>query len=170
MRRRPPACKPANWCGPRTALLPAPGTRRRRILTTWQRNLGCRMARSPRALIQAAQAWLKKAPLMRAFLWGLAAALALPPVHFLPALLFSLPAFLRLIDEAGSLRRTIYTAWCYGFGLALAGLYWITEPVLTEAQTFWWLVPFAAPALSAAVACYTVIPALAVRWVKPGFG
>ena len=136
----------------------------------WQGSLGCRMARSPREGIQAVHAWLKKAPLMRAFLWGLAAALALPPVHFLPALLFSLPAFLRLLDEAGSFRRTLYTAWCYGFGLALAGLYWITEPVLTEASTFWWLVPFAAPALSAAVACYTVIPALAIRWVKPGFG
>jgi apolipoprotein N-acyltransferase len=128
------------------------------------------MAKSPREYIQVAQAWLQKAPLMRAFLWGLAAATALPPVHFLPALLFSVPAFLRLLEAAGSIKRTIYIAWCYGFGLAIAGLYWVTEPVLTEAQTFWWLVPFAAPAISAAVACYTIIPALAVRWVKPGFG
>ena len=128
------------------------------------------MARKPREMIRALHARLQRAPLMRAFLWGLAAALALPPVYFLPALLLSLPAFLRLLAAETSLKRTIYLAWCYGFGMAIAGLYWVTEPILTEAQTFWWLVPFAAPALSAAVACYTIIPALAARWVRPGFG
>jgi apolipoprotein N-acyltransferase len=98
----------------------------------------------------------------------LAAALSLPPVHFLPALLFSVPAFLRLIGEARSIGRMMALAWLYGFGLALAGLYWITEPVLTEASTFWWLVPFAAPAVAAAVACYAIPPALAAWWTKPG--
>ena len=98
---------------------------------------------------------------MRALLWGLAAALALPPVHFLPALLFSVPAFLRLIGGAETIRRVMLLAWLYGFGLALAGLYWLTETILTEAATFWWLVPFAAPAIAAAVACYTILPALA---------
>jgi apolipoprotein N-acyltransferase len=107
---------------------------------------------------------------MRAFLWGLAAALALPPVYLLPALLFSVPAFLRLISEAGSIRRVMLLGWLYGFGVALAGLYWLTEPVLTEAATFWWLVPFAAPVIAAAVACYTILPALAAYWTKPGAG
>jgi len=107
---------------------------------------------------------------MRAFLWGLAAALALPPVHLLPALLFSVPAFLRLIGEAGSIRRVMLLGWLYGFGVALAGLYWLTEPVLTEAATFWWLVPFAAPVVAAAVACYTVLPALAAYFTRPGPG
>jgi apolipoprotein N-acyltransferase len=64
----------------------------------------------------------------------------------------------------------VLLGWLYGFGLALAGLYWITEPVLTEASTFWWLVPFAAPVIAAAVACYTILPALAAYRVKPGFG
>ena len=39
-------------------------------------------------------AWLRARPLARAFLWGLASALALPPVHLLPVLLLSIPAFL----------------------------------------------------------------------------
>ena len=90
---------------------------------------------------------MNKRPLLRAFLWGLAAALALPPAHLLPVLLFSVPAFLRLIGEAGSIKRVMLIGWLYGFGLALAGLYWVTEPILTEASTFWWLVPLAAPAL-----------------------
>jgi apolipoprotein N-acyltransferase len=109
-------------------------------------------------------------PLLRAFLWGLASALALPPLHLLPVLLFSVPAFLRLIGEAGSWRRLLLTGWLFGFGLNLAGLYWITEPILTEAATFWWLVPFAAPLLAAAVACYSVIPALAAWRLRPGLG
>lgn len=114
--------------------------------------------------------WLKKAPLARAFLWGLLAATALPPVHLLPALLFSVPALLRLTDSAPNWRHAALVGWFYGFGLGLAGLYWITEPVLTEVQQFWWLVPFAAPLLSAAVAFYTIIPVLAARLVPHGVG
>ncbi len=124
----------------------------------------------PRELLRHGADWLQKTPLMRAFLWGLASALALPPVHALPVLLFAVPAFLRLIDGAKDIRRVMLTGWVYGFGLAIAGLYWVTEPILTEASTFWWLVPFAAPLLAAAVACYSIIPALAARWVRPGLG
>ncbi len=109
-------------------------------------------------------------PLLRAFLWGLASALALPPVHLLPVLFFSIPAFLRLIDGAGSRKQLVLIGWTFGFGLNLAGLYWITEPILTEVSTFWWLVPFAAPLLAFAVAFYSVIPAFAARLVRPGLG
>ena len=128
------------------------------------------MAKRPRDIARAIHGWVTQRPPMRAFLWGLAAALALPPVHLLPALLFSVPAFLRLIGAARGIARVMLLGWLYGFGLALAGLYWITEPVLTEAATFWWLVPFAAPAIAAAVAVYTIFPALAAYCVKPGFG
>jgi apolipoprotein N-acyltransferase len=124
----------------------------------------------PRELLRRGAGWLQKNPLMRAFLWGLASALALPPVHVLPVLLFAVPAFLRLIAGAKDIKHVMLTGWVYGFGLAIAGLYWVTEPILTEASTFWWLVPFAAPLLAAAVACYSIIPALAARWVRPGLG
>lgn len=103
---------------------------------------------------------------MRAFLWGGVAAAALPPLHFLPVLLLSIPGFLRLIDQAPNWKRASIIGWCYGFGLGLAGLYWVTEPILTEAQDFWWLIPFAAPLLAAAVAFYMIIPALAA-WLMP---
>ena len=109
---------------------------------------------------------LIKSPLMRAFLWGVLAAAALPPVHLLPVLLLSIPGFLRLLNDAPSWKRAAMIGWFYGFGLGLAGLYWITEPILTEVQDFWWLVPFAAPLLAAAVAFYMIIPALA-GWLMP---
>lgn len=128
------------------------------------------MPKRPREIARAIHSYTNARPALRAFLWGLAAALALPPVHFLPALLFSVPGFLRIINQAGSIRRVMALGWLYGFGTALAGLYWITEPILTEAATFWWLVPFAAPAIAAAVACYTIPPALAAWATRPGGG
>ncbi len=106
-----------------------------------------------------------KRPLVQAFLWGLASALALPPVHLLPVLFFTIPAFLRLIGGAVSKKHVVLIGWCFGFGLNLAGLYWITEPILTEVSTFWWLVPFAAPLLAFAVAFYSIIPAFAASLV-----
>ncbi len=115
-------------------------------------------------------AWLANRPWARAFLWGLAAALALPPVHLLPVLLFSVPAFLRLIGAAKNWKQVALIGWMFGFGLNLAGLYWITEPILTEVSTFWWLVPLADPLLAFAVAFYSIIPALAAYFVRPGFG
>jgi apolipoprotein N-acyltransferase len=111
-----------------------------------------------------------KRPLLRAFLWGLASALALPPVHLLPVLLFSIPALLNLIGGAATKKQVALIGWIFGFGLNLAGLYWITEPILTEVQTFWWLVPFAAPLLAFAVAFYSIIPAFAAYLIRPGLG
>jgi len=104
----------------------------------------------------------------RAFWWGLASALALPPLHLLPVLFFAVPAFLRLIGGAKNRKEVAWIGWLFGFGLNLAGLYWITEPMLTELSTFWWLVPFADPLLSFAVAFYSMIPALAAFWARPG--
>lgn len=91
-------------------------------------------------------------------------------MHLLPVLLLSVPALLRLIGAATSKKHVALLGWMFGFGLGLGGLYWITEPILTEAATFWWLVPFAAPLLAFAVAFYTIIPALTASYVKPGFG
>lgn len=114
--------------------------------------------------------YLAAHPAARGFLCGLASALALPPLHLLPVLLFSVPAFIKLINGADSKKHVALIAWMFGFGLNLGGLYWITEPILTEAATFWWLVPFAAPLLAFAVAFYSIIPALAASRIKPGFG
>jgi apolipoprotein N-acyltransferase len=106
----------------------------------------------------------------RCLWWGVLSAAALPPWHLIPVLLFSVPGFLREIDSAPNWRIAAFRAWVFGFGLGVLGLYWITEPMLTEVADFWWLVPFADPLLSAAVAFYTIIPALAAYFVQPGVG
>ncbi len=122
----------------------------------------------PRARWSGIVAFLRRHAGLRAWLWGLASALALPPVHLLPVLLFSVPALLGLITAARGWREAALFGWLFGFGLNLAGLYWITEPILTEAAVFWWLVPFAAPLLAFTVAFYSIVPALAAFALRRG--
>jgi len=101
--------------------------------------------------------------------WGLLSALALPPVHAIPVLLLAVPGLLRLLGRA---RRGQVAAWlgfCFGFGLNLAGLYWITEAILIESARFWWLVPLAVPALSAVMAVFVAAPCAAAWLARPGW-
>lgn len=95
-------------------------------------------------------------------------AVALPPLFVLPVLWISVPGLLRLLARSGSWKRAAWIGWCFGFGFNLAGLFWVTEPMLITAQQFWWAIPIADPGLSAAVAFYMLIPALLVYRLRPG--
>ncbi len=94
---------------------------------------------------------------------GAASALALPPLHAIPLLLVTIPAFLTLLGACPSGRSAIRRGWCFGFGLHAVGLYWITEAILIEAARFWWLVPLAVPALAAVLGLFTAFAAW-VAW------
>ena len=54
-------------------------------------------------------------------------------------------------------------------GLYGAGLYWVTEAILFEAARFWWLVPFAVPALAAVLALFTAAATAVARRAPPGW-
>jgi apolipoprotein N-acyltransferase len=100
---------------------------------------------------------------------GAISAVALPPLYVLPALLIGIPGLLSLIQGAGSPFVAARRGWWFGFGLHLLGLYWITEAILIEAARFWWLVPFAVPALAAVLAFFIAIPASIAWWARPGW-
>ncbi|WP_419759591.1 apolipoprotein N-acyltransferase [Acidisoma sp.] len=106
--------------------------------------------------------------LILALLLGLISALALPPTYILPALWIALPGLLWLIGRARTGREAALFGLVFGFGLNLAGLYWITEPILLEAAQFWWLVPFAVPGLSLAVGVFTAVPCALAWRARPG--
>jgi apolipoprotein N-acyltransferase len=93
-----------------------------------------------------------------ALLAGAFAALALPPLAVLPALLVAFPVLLALINAASRGVVAARRGWWFGFGYHLIGLYWITEAILFEAARFWWLVPLAVPALAAVLAVFIAIP------------
>ncbi len=106
---------------------------------------------------------------LAALLFGVIAAVALPPVYGLPALAIAVPALLYLIKGADGPIVAARRGWWFGFGLYGIGLYWITDAILVEAARFWWLVPLAVPALAAILAFFSAVPA-AVAWrARPGW-
>ncbi len=101
---------------------------------------------------------------------GALAAAAMPPVHALPVLWLSLPGLLLLASGAASRRRAALLGLAWGWGFHVAGLYWITEAILTEADRLWWLVPLAVPLLALPLGAFTALPALAAWGATRGGG
>ena len=104
----------------------------------------------------------------RAFVLGLLASLALPPLHLIPVLFVAVPGLLMLVGRAPSMWRAARLGFWFGFGLHLVGLYWITEAILLESARYWWLVPLAVPALSAVLSVFIAGP-VALCWTRTGW-
>ena len=115
----------------------------------------------------AALPWRQQ--LAAAFGLGLLAALALPPVHAVPVLLIAIPGLLALVEAAPNARRAAWLGFVWGWGHGLAGIYWITHAILTDVADFWWLVPFAAPAVAIPLALFVLPPVLVARALPAGW-
>ena len=100
---------------------------------------------------------------------GVLSALALPPIHLIPLLLVAVPGLIFLVDGARGVGGAARRGFWLGFGLHLVGLYWITEAILLESARYWWLVPFAVPALSALLALFIAVAAAAAKMAAPGW-
>jgi apolipoprotein N-acyltransferase len=90
-----------------------------------------------------------------AFLLGVGAAAALPPVDMSPLLLVAFVGLLWLEEGSARPSASFGLGYIFGFGFFLAGLYWIAAALFVDIATFWWLVPIAALGLPAAFALYT---------------
>lgn len=101
--------------------------------------------------------------------FGALAALAFPPVFALPVLFVSFPILLILLDASPRPAVAARRGWWFGFGMNLVGLYWITEAILVEAAKFWWLIPFAVPALSAVLAAFIAAACWVARYAHRGW-
>ncbi len=121
--------------------------------------------------------WRKRAAASAA---GAASVLAMAPFFAWPVLWLTLPALVWLIDGASSPRRRGSTqlstpdtpagvdarlrghdaiaaaeiGWGFGFGYFLAGLFWVGEAFLVEAESFAVLLPFAVTLLPAGLALF----------------
>jgi apolipoprotein N-acyltransferase len=96
-----------------------------------------------------------------AFFSGAISALAMPPFFIFPVLWITLPILVWLIDGAvaesksGRIRRigpAFTIGWWFGFGYFLAGLWWVGNAFLVEADEFAWLLPAAVVLLPAGLA------------------
>ncbi len=103
---------------------------------------------------------------LAAFGLGALSAAALPPIHAIPVLLLAVPGLLLLIGGATSPWMAARRGFLFGLGHHIFGLYWITEAILLESARYWWLVPFAVPALSALLALFIAAPA-GLAWRVP---
>lgn len=112
--------------------------------------------------LRARSGW--RAPVTAAALGALSSA-ALPPVHLVPVLWLAFPGLLILAGSRETAPGTFWVGWAWGFGHFAAGLYWISEALLTEAERFAWLLPIAVPSIAAGLALFVAVPVtLAMRW------
>jgi len=90
-----------------------------------------------------------------AFLLGVLAAAALPPVDMTPVLLLSFVGFVWLFDGAQRSREAFGIGWCFGLGFFVAGFYWMTAALFVDIARFWWLTPVALLGVPAGLAIFT---------------
>ncbi len=100
---------------------------------------------------------------------GGVSALALPPLGLVPILLLTVPLLLRRIDAAGSAAAALWRGFVFGFGFYAAGLYWITDAILTRLDSFWWAVPLATPLCAVPLAILVALPCAGCRLAPPGW-
>ncbi len=129
--------------------------------------------RALRDRLRALHGWRRAAVLVCA---GLVSVLAFAPFFVWPILFLTLPLLVWLITPPSPevvsravLRRTFIDGWCFGFGYFFAGLFWVGEAFLVEADVFGWLLPFAVTLLPAGLALFFGAAAAVSRafW-KPG--
>jgi apolipoprotein N-acyltransferase len=119
-----------------------------------------------------------------ALIAGAVSALAMAPFFFWPLLWLTLPTLVWLMDGAiwrfgsgdGRTKRRTWrpllaaaaVGWLWGFGYFLAGLYWIGEAFLVEAEVFAVFLPVAVIVMPAGLALfYAAATALAASVWKP---
>lgn len=94
---------------------------------------------------------------------GALGALAMPPFNIIAVLFVSFPVLVWLLDgaaggpESGALKRlgaAFLLGWCFGFGYFTAGLWWLGNAFLLEAEEFAWALPLATLGLPAVLGLY----------------
>ncbi|MBV9200860.1 MAG: apolipoprotein N-acyltransferase [Alphaproteobacteria bacterium] len=89
-----------------------------------------------------------------AFLLGICASAALPPVDLTPMILVAFTGLIWLDDGSVGPWGSFRLGYVFGFGFFVSGLYWIAAAMFVDTASFWWLVPVAALGLPAAFALY----------------
>ena len=114
-------------------------------------------AARPTPLLAGLSVWSRRALAVAA---GAASVLAMAPFFLWPVLFVTLPVLVWLIDATvatgptRSAARAAAIAWLFAFGYFLAGLFWIGEAFLVEAERFAVLMPVAVLAMPAGLALF----------------
>ncbi|MGE5267390.1 MAG: apolipoprotein N-acyltransferase [Deltaproteobacteria bacterium] len=127
-----------------------------------------------RERIRTASGWRRAAVLLLA---GMISVLAFAPFLAWPVLFLTFPVLFWSISPAPGVHesgrtdvvRAFKDGWWFGFGFFFAGLFWVGEAFLVEAEVFGWLLPFAVTLLPAGLALFfAVAAALSRKLWQPG--
>lgn len=129
------------------------------------------------AAVWSLTAWLRLDVAWRrhlaAFISGAASVLALAPFFLWPVLFLTVPVLVWSIDAvtgARAWRQSALSGWVFGFGYFIAGLFWVGEAFLVEAEKFAWALPLAVTLLPAGLALFWAgAAAAAARFSVPGW-
>ncbi len=102
-----------------------------------------------------------------AYLLGISATLAMPPVFLFPLLVPGFAGLILLLAAAPSRKRAFWDGWWWGLGHYMTGLYWICIALLTDPWKFGWLIPFDLIGLNGIIALYPAFAALLWYMLKP---
>jgi apolipoprotein N-acyltransferase len=89
------------------------------------------------------------------FFLGVLATLTLAPFFLFPLIIPAYGGLLWLVQAAPTRRRAFLDGWWWGWGFYMSGLYWFCIALLTDAEKFAWLIPFALFGLTAVIALYS---------------
>lgn len=101
-----------------------------------------------------------------AFTCGALSTLTLAPFFAFPLLIPSFTGLLWLLDGARTRRRLFFDGWWWGWGFHMTGLYWFCVALLTDAENFAWLIPFALFGLTGVIALYSGIACWLMGFVR----
>lgn len=101
-----------------------------------------------------------------AFCCGVMATFALPPFFLFPLLVPAFTGLIWLMDGAPSRKRVFWDGWWWGWGFYISGLYWFCIALMTDAEKFAWLLPFALFGLTAVIALYQGVACWLMSFVQ----
>lgn len=100
-----------------------------------------------------------------AVLAGALAALAMPPLHWLPLGVVGIVIFVRQWEGAASPKAALLYAWAWGWGHFAVGSYWIVEAFFVPPADFALLGPPAVLGLAVVLGFFPAMAAGAARWL-----
>ena len=95
---------------------------------------------------------------------GMAAALAMPPLFWLPLGVVGIAIFVRQWDTAATPREALLRGWVWGWGHFVVGSYWMVEAFFVPPADFAWAGPPAVLALAVVLGFFPALTAGTARW------